>query len=90
MGYRVTVFEASNRSGGMMYHGIPEFRLARAVIEKEIQKTIGLGVEIKLNTPLNENFGIQDLKSAGGSIEDAVGMAELKQEGMWLPRGNYF
>ena len=65
MGYRVTVFEASNRAGGMMYHGIPEFRLARAVIEKEIQKTVELGVEIKLNTPLNENFGIQELRRAG-------------------------
>jgi formate dehydrogenase (NADP+) beta subunit len=65
MGYRVTVFEASDNAGGMMYHGIPEFRLARAVIEKEIQKTLDLGVEIKFNTPLNENFGIQQLKREG-------------------------
>jgi NADPH-dependent glutamate synthase beta subunit-like oxidoreductase len=49
----------------MMYHGIPEFRLARSIIEKEIQKTIDLGVEIKLNAPLNENFGLQELKTAG-------------------------
>jgi NADPH-dependent glutamate synthase beta subunit-like oxidoreductase len=65
MGYRVTVFEGSDRAGGMMYHGIPEFRLARSIIEKEIQKTIDLGVEIKLNAPLNENFGLQELKTAG-------------------------
>ena len=65
MGYRVTVFEASERAGGMMYHGIPEFRLARAVIEKEIQKTVDLGVEIKLNAPLNEKFGLQRLKAEG-------------------------
>jgi NADPH-dependent glutamate synthase beta subunit-like oxidoreductase len=65
MGYRVTVFEASDRAGGMMYHGIPEFRLARSIIEKEIQKTVDLGVEIKLNAPLNENFGLQELKAAG-------------------------
>ncbi|HSE29978.1 MAG TPA: FAD-dependent oxidoreductase [Pyrinomonadaceae bacterium] len=65
MGYRVTVFEASNRAGGMMYHGIPEFRLARAVIEKEIQKTVDLGVQIKLNAPLNENYGIQELRREG-------------------------
>ena len=65
MGYHVTVFEASNRMGGMMYHGIPEFRLARAVIEKEIQKTVDLGVEIKLNAPLNSSFGIQELKREG-------------------------
>jgi NADPH-dependent glutamate synthase beta subunit-like oxidoreductase len=65
MGYRVTVFEASDRAGGMMYHGIPEFRLARAVIEKEIQKTLDLEVEIKLNAPLNEKFGLQQLKAEG-------------------------
>lgn len=65
MGYRVTVFEASERAGGMMYHGIPEFRLPRAIIEKEIQKTVDLGVEIKLNAPLNESFGIRELKRAG-------------------------
>ena len=65
MGYRVTVFEASNQAGGMMYHGIPEFRLARSIIEKEIQKVAQLGVEIKLNSPLNEKFGIKELKAEG-------------------------
>ncbi len=65
MGYHVTVFEATDQVGGMMYHGIPEFRLARAVIEKEIQKTVDLGVEIKLNTPLNDQFGLKELKKQG-------------------------
>lgn len=65
MGYRVTVFEASNQAGGMMYHGIPEFRLARAIIEKEIQKVTQLGVEIRLNCPLNEKFGARELKAEG-------------------------
>ena len=65
MGYLVTVFEATDQVGGMMYHGIPEFRLARSVIEKEIQKTVDLGVEIKLNTPLNDQFGLKELKNQG-------------------------
>ncbi|HEY6119876.1 MAG TPA: FAD-dependent oxidoreductase [Pyrinomonadaceae bacterium] len=65
MGYHVTVFEASNQVGGMMYHGIPEFRLARSIIEKEIQKVTQLGVEIKLNSPLNEKFGIKELRAEG-------------------------
>ncbi|HKZ79261.1 MAG TPA: FAD-dependent oxidoreductase [Pyrinomonadaceae bacterium] len=65
MGYRVTVFEATERAGGMMFHGIPEFRLSRAIIEKEIQKVLQLGVEIKFNTPLNKNFGIRELKREG-------------------------
>lgn len=62
MGYRVTIFEATDQAGGMMFHGIPEFRLARAIIEKEIEKVVGLGVEIKLNSPLTEEFGLKQLK----------------------------
>lgn len=65
MGYRVTVFEATNQAGGMMFHGIPEFRLSRSIIEKEIQKVVQLGVEIKLNAPLNEKFGIKELRADG-------------------------
>ncbi len=65
MGYRVTVFEATNQAGGMMFHGIPEFRLSRSIIEKEIQKVVQLGVEIRLNTPLNEKFGMKELRAEG-------------------------
>ncbi len=65
MGYQVTVFEATDQAGGMMFHGIPEFRLSRAIIDKEIQKIVQLGVEIRLNTPLNENFGIEELRAQG-------------------------
>ena len=65
MGYRVTVFEATEIPGGMMYHGIPEFRLSRSVIDKEIAKIKGLGVEVKLNTPLTEEFGLKQLREQG-------------------------
>src|SRR5262245_17609948 len=65
MGYKVTIFEATAQAGGMMVHGIPEFRLSRAIINKEIDKILSLGVEIKLNFPLTENFGIKQLKQQG-------------------------
>jgi NADPH-dependent glutamate synthase beta subunit-like oxidoreductase len=69
----------------MMYHGIPEFRLARSIIEKEIQKVVQLGVEIKLNTPLNEKFGIKELKAEGfESVFLSVGVQkgrDMKIEG---------
>jgi len=65
MGYQVTVFEASGAAGGMMVHGIPEFRLPRAVIGKEISRIVGLGVELKLNAPLSEGFGVRDLRQLG-------------------------
>ncbi|HUJ23790.1 MAG TPA: FAD-dependent oxidoreductase, partial [Bryobacteraceae bacterium] len=65
MGYAVTVFEASERAGGMMFHGIPEFRLSRPVIDKEIDKILKLGVQVKLNAPLTEKFGLRDLRAQG-------------------------
>lgn len=65
MGYRVTVFEASGMAGGMMYHGIPEFRLPRSIIEKEISRIRGLGVEFRFNTPLIPGFGLKQLREMG-------------------------
>lgn len=65
MGYRVTLFEASERLGGMMFHGIPEFRLSRAIIEKEIDKILQRGVEIKTDAPLTPDFGLRELKAQG-------------------------
>jgi len=65
MGYKVTVFEATAQAGGMMVHGIPEFRLSRAIINKEIDKILALGVELKLNSPLTNTFGIKQLKQQG-------------------------
>ncbi|MBX3282849.1 MAG: FAD-dependent oxidoreductase [Acidobacteria bacterium] len=65
MGYHVTIFEASALPGGMMYHGIPEFRLPRQIIEKEIAKVKNLGVEVKFNTPLSAEFGLAELRKEG-------------------------
>ena len=65
MGYNVTVFEATNVAGGMLRHGIPEYRLSRSLIDKEIEKITFLGVEIRYNTPLSESFGIKELKEQG-------------------------
>jgi NADPH-dependent glutamate synthase beta subunit-like oxidoreductase len=65
MGYQVTIFEASKQTGGMMFHGIPEFRLPRQIIEKEADKIKRLGVKINYGTPLNEEFGIAELREQG-------------------------
>jgi|DewCreStandDraft_1066081.scaffolds.fasta_scaffold00770_9 NADPH-dependent glutamate synthase beta subunit-like oxidoreductase len=65
MGYRVTLFEATEQLGGMMVHGIPEFRLARSIVEKEIEKIVRLGVEVRTNTPLGRGFGLRELRELG-------------------------
>lgn len=65
MGYSVTIFEATSVGGGMLRHGIPEYRLPRTLIDKEIDKVKSLGVEIRYNTPLTETFGLKELKKQG-------------------------
>lgn len=65
MGYRVTVFESTAIAGGMMFHGIPEFRLPRSVIDREVAKIAVLGAELKFQTPLTNEFGIRELREAG-------------------------
>lgn len=65
MGYQPTVFEAAGIIGGMMVLGIPEFRLNRELLQHEIQTILDLGVEVKLNTPLGRDFGINELRQQG-------------------------
>jgi heterodisulfide reductase subunit A-like polyferredoxin len=51
-GYGVTLFEARPQLGGMLRYGIPAFRLPKDVLDKEIQNIIGLGVDVRTNTPI--------------------------------------
>jgi len=65
MGYPVTVFEALPVGGGMLSVAIPDFRLPREVIEKEIDHITKRGVQIKYNSPINVNFTIEDIRNRG-------------------------
>jgi len=65
MGYPVTVFEALPIGGGMLSVAIPEFRLPREVIQKEIDYIAKKGVDIKYDTPVNVNFTVEDLRRNG-------------------------
>jgi len=54
LGHKVAVFEALPKPGGMMRVGIPEYRLPRSVLDKEIEAIERLGVELKLNSPVKK------------------------------------
>jgi NADPH-dependent glutamate synthase beta subunit-like oxidoreductase len=64
-GYQVTVFEASALPGGLLRHGVPIYRLDRRVIELEIESILNLGVELKTNARLGEDFTLDDLRGQG-------------------------
>ncbi|UCC30888.1 MAG: NADH-quinone oxidoreductase subunit NuoF [Phycisphaerales bacterium] len=65
MGYPVTVFEKEARPGGMMTYAIPEYRLPRDVLQKDIDWLLGTGIELKCNTEVGKDVTIADLKSEG-------------------------
>jgi formate dehydrogenase beta subunit len=65
MGYQVTVFEAMEHGGGMMRYGIPEYRLPREVIDRQVAEIRDLGVEVVFNRPLNEDFGLGEVRREG-------------------------
>jgi formate dehydrogenase beta subunit len=65
LGYRTTVFEAQSVPGGMLVLGIPEYRLARDLIRKEIQSILDLGVDLKLNSRLGTDFDLEQLRQEG-------------------------
>ncbi len=64
-GYPVTIFEALPVTGGMLYTGIPAYRLPRDVLADEIKAIQSLGVEIRTNSPIGPNLTIDDLFHQG-------------------------
>lgn len=63
LGYSVTIFEALHSPGGVMLYGIPEFRLPKKILEKEIDELINLGVNIQTNTVIGKTISIDNLIS---------------------------
>jgi glutamate synthase (NADPH/NADH) small chain len=64
-GYQVTVFEALHTAGGVLVYGIPEFRLPKAIVEREIQGIKQLGVEIRTNMVVGAVNTIDELMKNG-------------------------
>jgi glutamate synthase (NADPH/NADH) small chain len=60
-GYAVTVFEALHKSGGVLIYGIPEFRLPKKIVRREISHLEALGVEIVTNVIIGKTLSLDDL-----------------------------
>lgn len=73
-GYEVTIFEALPVAGGMLAVGIPEYRLPKRILQREIEYIKGLGVGLKTNTALGKDFSLSELIERGyGAIFIAIG-----------------
>ena len=72
-GIKVTIFEKKDKLGGLLRHGIPEFRLPREALDNTINKIIDLGIQVELNKELGTEISLEELKSKYDSVFISIG-----------------
>lgn len=72
-GYKVTIFEKYDKLGGILRHGIPEFRLNKNILDKQIEKILELGIDTKCNMVLGKDYTIETLEKEYDAIFLAIG-----------------
>jgi NADH-quinone oxidoreductase subunit F len=82
LGYDVTVYESQPLAGGMLVVGIPEYRLPKAVLAREIDAIRQVGVEIKLNTEVGRDVSFADLQAGHDAVYIATGTQLSRKVGV--------
>ena len=67
-GYKVTIYEKYDKLGGLLIHGIPEYRLSRDITQSSINKILELGIVVKYNMELGKDFTIEELEKEYNAI----------------------
>lgn len=65
LGYEVTIFEAFHTAGGVLVYGIPEFRLPKEIVRKEVKNLEDLGVEVQTNMIIGKTLSVDELFEMG-------------------------
>ena len=84
LGYQVTIYEAKPKAGGYLRYGIPEYRLPNAIVDKEIDRIVKMGVDIVLNTKVGEDISIDELKKEFDAVIIAIGTSKGKMLPMFI------
>jgi len=86
LGYDVTIFEALHEAGGVLVYGIPEFRLPKdAVVKKEIENVISLGVKIETDVVIGKSVTIDELMEKEGFEAVFIGSGAGLPKFMGIP-----
>ncbi len=88
LGYDVTVFEALHLAGGVLVYGIPEFRLPKAIVQKEVDNLKALGVKIETNMVVGRVLSIEELKEEYGFEAIFIGSGAGLPKFMGIPGEN--
>ena len=88
LGYDVTVYEHFHKAGGVLAYGIPEFRLPKAIVQKEIDKLVAMGVNIVCDATIGKCMSIDELlgKDADHLLGDEKYEAVFIGSGAGLPK----
>ena len=73
MGHTVSVYDANDRLGGMLYYGIPRYRLPQKELDRDINNIISLGIDVHLGEKIGEKITIDDLRRDYDAIYIAIG-----------------
>ncbi len=87
-GYDVTVFEALHTPGGVLVYGIPEFRLPKSIVQKEIEGLKALGVEIQTNVVIGKTITVDELLEEYGYEAIFIGSGAGLPKFMGIPGEN--
>ncbi|MBQ8654450.1 MAG: NADPH-dependent glutamate synthase [Clostridia bacterium] len=88
LGYQVTVYEALHLAGGVLVYGIPEFRLPKAIVQKEIDTLIDLGVDVQTNVVIGRTITIDELMQEYGYEAVFIGSGAGLPKFMNIPGEN--
>ena len=81
-GFKVTVYEKHNYLGGLMEHGIPDFRLNKEALKYTIENILELGIDVKYNMELGRNLKISNLEKEYDKIIIAIGANQSSKMGI--------
>lgn len=73
LGYKVTVYEATDKLGGAMWLGIPEYRLDRSVLAADIDAILAMGVSVEYETRLGQNVTLDELRERHDAVFLGIG-----------------
>ena len=90
-GYDVTIYEKHNYLGGLLYHGIPEFRLDKTLLRKVINNILELGIDVRLNQSIGKDFSLDYLENEydavflgfGANISNKMNISGEKLDGVY-------
>ena len=88
MGFEVTVFEALHEAGGVLVYGIPEFRLPKSIVKKEIEGLKELGVKVETNMVIGKTLSIDELMGEFGFEAVFIGSGAGLPKFMRIPGEN--